>query len=303
MACTCFHPHFYKDVQLIGAPSGWGAQIRGCEEGPLSIKKDPQFLLHEWELVFPKTSAKIQQVPLEEALPLITEHNQALAKQVAHSLSCEKFPLIIGGDHSIAIGTWNGVRWAIKEKSDLPLGLIWIDAHMDAHTPETSPSGAWHGMPLAALLGYGNKEMAHLKRQEPVLQAENLCLLGVRSFEAEEAQLLKDLNVRMYSTEDIQKEGIQQVLQKAVEYVSKNTAGFGVSLDLDVFDPEQVPGVGSPEKDGVDPQSFLKAFENFCQLPEFLAFEIVEYNPEYDQEGKTHKILQQCIQCFLSSAP
>lgn len=296
-----------KKVHIIGAPSGWGAQIRECEEGPEVLNesglkdklKYSGVLVHGWDSVIPFKSFKLGNIPLEKALPIITDHNLRLAGQVSEVVNQGNFPLVIGGDHTIAIGTWNGVRWPLKNKSSLPFGLIWVDAHMDCHVTETSPSGAWHGMPLAGLLGYGHESLSRLKRKEPVLLPENLCLVGIRSFEEEEAELVKRLNVKVFYMDEVEERGILAVLGDAVAHVSKNTVGFGVSLDLDVIDPKDAPGVGSPEPGGVRADELIQALKILSNNTDLKGFEIVEYNPNRDVDGKTKKIVQDCAEAIF----
>src|SRR5579872_3164113 len=153
--------------RLLGACSGWGAQIRSCEQGPQALLdakvfenlKYEGFPIEEIEMLFPLKLAKDEKIPLPRSLPLIHEFNLRLAKAVSRSMEKGMFPIAIGGDHSNAVGMWNGVRDALLKKNVLPMGLIWIDAHMDGHVPETTPSGAWHGMPVANLLGYGETRL------------------------------------------------------------------------------------------------------------------------------------------------
>ena len=167
------------------------------------------------------------------------------------------------------------------------MGLIWIDAHMDSHTFETTPSGAPHGMPLAGLLGHGDPSLAKLKGKDPVLLPDNVCLVGPRSFEEGEAKLLKKLGVMIYFAEEVQKRGIGEVLKEAVQYVSRHTKVFGVSLDLDVICPEEAPGVGSPEKGGVHACDLKIALSSVKDHPHFKVFELVEYNPKRNHHKQT----------------
>jgi arginase len=200
-------------------------------------------------MVYPSVQFSEKNIPLSEALPIIVDFNRRLAECVSDAIGHHFFPVVIGGDHCNAIGTWNAVACSLNE----PLGLIWIDAHMDAHTKETSPSGAWHGMPLACLMGYGVKELAQLKRERPILNPKHLCLIGVRSFEEGEAALLKRLNVKIYYIDEVKRRGLHEVLKEAIDHVNQGTKGYGVSLDVDVIDPSEAPGTGS-----LEPKDFIE---------------------------------------------
>ena len=266
-----------RNTRFLGACMGFGAQIQACERGPVE-------LFPKIDLFFPQKQPNI--------LATIQDFNFRFAHEVAHSFETGHFPVVIGGDHSIAIGTWNGVAKAKKN----PLGLIWIDAHMDGHTNETTPSGAYHGMPLAALLGHGEKEIAQLLRPEPVLLPENVVLIGVRAYEEGEALLLEKLGVRIYFIEEVKERGLFRVVQEAIDRIK--TPHLGLSIDLDAIDPEEAPGVGSPEANGLSSDELIKALSLFEERVE--AFELVEYNPERDIKFKTREIAYKILDAVLT---
>ncbi len=287
--------HTDRRYHIIGACSCWGAQIRACEEGPETLAKEHiverlrhrGVILDEIEMLYPEKKANNSIIPLSQSLPLIRNFNLQLAHAVRRTLKSGLFPVVLGGDHSIAVGTWNGFS--------SPLGLLWIDAHMDAHTPETTPSGAYHGMPLAALLGYGAREMAHLIRKEAVLQSQNVALIGVRSFEEGEAHLLQELNVRIYFMEEIRQRGLKVVLSEAIEHITQHVPSYGISLDLDVFSPEEVPGVGSPEAGGIRPSELISLLSPLHRDHRWIGFEMVEFNPELDIDHKTSRVAYEIL--------
>jgi arginase len=249
----------------------------------------------EWVSLFPTVSFTEKKISLKEAFSLVVDVEQKVAHAVAYAKERKLFPVVLGGDHSIAVGTWNG----IAKKLQGPLGMIWIDAHMDAHTPETTPSGAWHGMPLAALMGYGDPQMTELLRKEPILLPQHVCLIGVRSFEAGEAALLKRLNVRVYEVAEVKKRGFAAVLEEAIAHVTQGTKGYGVSFDLDVIDPSEVPGVGSPEEHGLGSKEIIAALPKLKSDPRLQGFELVEYNPERDVNDKTFHVCCHLLQAAL----
>lgn len=286
--------------QIIGAASGWGAQKRACEEGPDALKAWgilAGFAKHS--ILYPKTRFREKNIPLSDSLSLIAEFNDALADQVIGAMQQDHFPVVIGGDHSVAVGTWNGVGGFLSKQSKKPLGLIWIDAHMDAHTPETTLSGAWHGMPLAALLGRGAKELSELRRSQPIVLPQHVCLIGIRSFEDGEAKLLKDLNVRIYFMEEVERRGLSPVLREAIAHVAKECVGYGVSLDIDVVDPKEAPGVGSPEPGGIGGEELLQSLQLLANDERLKAFEMVEFNPFLDVDRKTCELCRQILMTVL----
>lgn len=295
-----------RHYRFLGACSGWGAQIRSCESGPQDLIKGliegkvfPVLTDNQIEMLFPLKRAKDVAVPLAQSLPLIHEFNLRLAVAAARAIDQGEFPFSIGGDHSNAVGMWNGVRRALLKKTSQPLGLIWIDAHMDGHVPETTPSGAWHGMPAASLLGYGEGRLAQLTQKEPVLLPENLVYIGVRSFEEGEAALLEKLKVKIYFIDEVKERGLETVLKEAVERIAPRTGGFGISLDIDAIDPEDAPGVGSPEPGGISGQELLAALPRFVKDPRLVGFEMVEYNPDRDIGNKTQNLIFELLKKIL----
>ena len=276
-----------KKIAIIGAACGRGAQNNGCQDGPEVLRALDIFgSLHEsginyfWdEVIHLPESADAR------ALHAISGICGTLAERVAASLNKGYFPLVIGGDHSCAIGTWSGVYKTLAAAGEL--GLLWVDAHMDSHTFATTPSGAIHGMPLACLLGHGERALTGIGLPAPTLLPENVCLLGVRSFETGEAALLQALGVRVYTMEEIRERGISEVFSEALAHVQRNTVGFGVSFDLDALDPSEEAGVGSPEPGGIYKDELARAFRQLHHNPRFLAMEIVEYNPYLDSRFMT----------------
>lgn len=294
------------NVSFIGVASGWGAQVRETENGP-DVFNNPDVLSslpcsYVWkETLYPLKSA--QEIALPSGLltlPYIEDICRRSASSVEEELNKGHFPAVIGGDHSIAVGTWAGV--VQHYKAPQKFGLIWIDAHMDAHTMETTPSKAFHGMPLAALFGYGEASLVDLLEQGPILNPQHVCLIGVRSYEEGEEKLLKHLGVRIYYMEEIQERGFKVVLQEALKKVKKGTQGFGLSIDLDGFDPQDAPGVGTPEPYGLRAQQILPTLSHIQNDPAFKALEIVEYNPNRDKDGKTLHLMRDLLLHLLPSA-
>ncbi|PKO73772.1 MAG: arginase [Betaproteobacteria bacterium HGW-Betaproteobacteria-17] len=274
-----------RTIMVIGAASCAGAPDPACAEGPDALRRYRVFhdtpLQHvEWDAILrvPRDAAD---APLHAVAALAGR----LANEVAAVLQAGHFPLVVGGDHSCAIGTWSGVHRVLADRG--PVGLIWIDAHMDSHTFATTPSGQIHGMPLAALLGHGEAALTAVDGAEAKLRPEHVCLIGVRSFEAGEAALLQRLGVRVFGMDEIRRRGLAAVFDAALAIARQGTAGFGVSVDLDALDPEEEPGVTTPVPGGLRRAELAAALSRLRGDPAFVAMEIVEYNPRRDRDRAT----------------
>ena len=274
-----------RSIKIIGAASGAGAPDPACAEGPDALRRYLTF--HDTPLQHVAWDAILRVPRAQQDTPLhaIASLNIRLAAEVEAVLKAGHFPLVVGGDHSCAIGTWSGVHHALAGKG--PIGLIWIDAHMDSHTFATTPSGQIHGMPLACLLGHGEAALTGIDGPEAKLRPEHVCLIGVRSFEAGEAALLHRLGVRVFGMDEIRRHGLAAVFDEALAIVRQGTAGFGVSVDLDALDPEEEPGVGSPVPGGLRRDELAAALSGLGGDPAFVAMEIAEYNPRRDRRHAT----------------
>lgn len=276
-----------RKISVIGAACGYGAKDHGCQDGP-EVLRALDFLDRLKTAGIDFNRDDILHLPEDEqrtALSSVTTFCEELALKVRGILADGNFPLVLGGDHSCAIGTWSGVSNSLPERARL--GLIWIDAHMDSHTFSTSPSGAIHGMPLACLLGHGDKHLIRILSPRPKLSPESICLIGTRSFEAGEASLLNKLGVRIFPMEEITQRGFEVVWHEALAIVRHQTAGFGISLDLDALDPAEDAGVGTPEPGGLLKSGLIEMLCTLKNNPDFLAMEIVEYNPYLDANFTT----------------
>lgn len=294
-----------RDIALIGSAFGYGAQITTTSLGPCHIKEQCQIVSRlielgidaYWHQTVMLENADLSDVPNKgKHFKAVLEHNRNLY-QIVKNLVLQKkenIPFVIGGDHSCAIGTWSGVIDALNAHEDF--GLIWIDAHMDAHIFETSPSKAYHGMPLSILLGRGDKDLANIGLPAIKIAPKHLVLIGVRSYEPEEAAFLQAMGVKIFTCEETQKRGIAQVFQEALAIVKQAKQGFGISFDLDAIDPLEAPGVGSPEKDGLKWQEVKKHFQILFRDKKFKAIEVTELNPERDKQNMTAEILLQTAQ-------
>lgn len=283
-----------NQLHLIGYASGQGGVDLHCGEGPQIIQQS--IFLSEivkrkiiWETILSPSAD--HSLRLDERLQ---EINLRLAMMISELLQHRQFPIVIGGDHTSAIGLWSGAYDALHQTGEL--GLIWIDAHMDSHTPETTESGRLHGMPLATLMGYGYSTLTHLLHDQSKLKPENICLIGVRSFEKGEAVLLKKLNVRIYFMDEVKKRGLIPIFAEAVRLVTQNTKMFGISLDLDSIDPKEAPAVGVPEPDGISSKELFEGMESILYHPQLVAMEITEFDPSRDVNYKTEKLIMKLLE-------
>lgn len=286
-----------KDLAVIGYACGIGGENTDCEFGPASLKNS-QYLKHlgihlNWlRLIAPKERARKL-----AALPVITNLAEEVAGEIFNLVRNGQRFLVIGGDHTAAIGTWKGAAKAIKH--DGKLGLLWIDAHLDSHTPKTSWTKNVHGMPVAVLLGYPEKSDDHLHVSEASILPANICLVGIRSFEPEERAFLENLNVKIVDMEEIDRKGIRTALTEAIAYIKKDTVGYGVSLDLDAIDPFDAPAVGCPVVGGITGNELVEALHLVKNDAKFLGAEIVEFNPLLDQSQRTEQLIAQLISAMF----
>ena len=276
-----------KTFYLIGCASGIAGADIHSGDGPVTVKNSAKFskltnagVKVEWKDMLLATN-----LPGKRLDESVAQSCDELARSVLPLASKGDKFCVVGGDHSCAIGTWSGVHEAIRERGDL--GLIWIDAHMDSHTPETSESGLIHGMPLACLLGYGYPTLTSVLNDQVKLKPENVCLIGVRSFEKGEADLLKKLNVRVYFMDEVEKRGFSAVMLEAVELVSRHTVNYGVTIDIDSVDPIDAPGVDVPEDAGIRGKDLCDGLRQVVSDPRLIATEVVEFDPGHDVDGKT----------------
>jgi arginase len=224
----------------------------------------------------------------------IAESCEKLARIVADSLAGHHIPLVLGGDHSIAAGTVAGVADYLRQANQKP-GLLWIDAHADINTPDTSPSGSVHGMPLACCIGQGPSELVNLLGFAPKVDAANVALVGIRDVDELERGQLRNAGVRAFTMRDIDERGMRDVMRDALAIVSNGTAGFHLSLDLDFVDPEFAPGVGTPVRGGATYREAHLAMEMVCDSARMLSMEVVEVNPVIDQSNRTAELAVELI--------
>lgn len=292
-----------KSLNIIGAGLGVGGFNHTSNDAPNAFQHSDTFkqlqkshIINWLETVDERAlfSGSSKALSHTEKLNIVHQVNTSIAQLTFQQVQNKQRFCVIGGDHSCAIGTWSGAASALTGD----LGLIWVDAHMDAHTFETTPSHNTHGMPVAALLGQGDDKLTHILSNKTKIKPENICLIGCRSFEEGEATLLRTLGVSVYTNKDVEKYGLNTLLLMAYNKVTENTAGFGFSIDLDGFDPEYAPGTGTPVAAGIDAQDFCRIISQWANDPKLIGFEIAEFNSHLDIDKITEKTMANIIAAF-----
>lgn len=215
-------------------------------------------------------------------LEAVVQANSKIAKKVDGMIKNNAFPLVLGGDHSIAIGTLAGISQHYKN-----LGVIWFDAHGDLNTPETSPSGNIHGMPLAASIGLGENSLTHIGGYAPKIKEKNIVIIGARALDDGEKILIKERGIKIYTMHEIDRLGMSAVMEQTIEYLKRKTDGVHLSLDLDALDPLHAPGVGTPVVGGLNYRESHLAMEMLAEEKIITSAEFVEVNPILDEKNKT----------------
>jgi len=284
-----------SNIAVIGAPLDLGAGRRGVDMGPSAMRVanlDQRLTSLGYEVEDLGNIAVAQPEASPEGpararyLPQIAAVCRRLALAVEKAAGEGKVPLVLGGDHSIAIGTVAGMsRFLRKQKKKI--GLIWIDAHADMNTPATSPSGNIHGMPLACCIGMGPPELTRLFGYSPKIAPQNVALVGVRDVDQLEAPHVRKSGVRAFTMRDIDERGMGAVMEEAIGIASRGTAGFHLSLDMDYVDPREAPGVGTPVRGGGTYREAHLAMEMICDSGKMLSMEVVEVNPVIDEVNRT----------------
>lgn len=282
-------------IRILGVPLDLGQERRGVDMGPSALRaaglnSTVKALGHSVE-----DSGNIHVKNPEEQhfgdkhakyLSEIAETCGDVARRIHKTLGEGFFPLTLGGDHSLAIGTVGGVSKFLHDRGE-SAGLIWIDAHADMNTPETSPSGNVHGMPFAALLGFGPQALTGTYGFSPKVLAGNCVLIGVRDMDARERKIVRDSGIHVFTMRAIDEQGMRAVMEKSLTLSTNGAAGFCVSLDMDVMDPAEAPGVGTPIQGGLTFREAHLAMEMIADSGKMLAMELVEINPILDIMNKT----------------
>ena len=282
-------------IAIVGAPMDLGAGRRGVDMGPsaLRVASIDSRIAELGYRVTDLGNIAVEQAESTPAGPVrsrylkqIAAACERLAVTVASAADNGRLPLVLGGDHSIAIGTVSGMAHHFLKKNQ-SIGLIWIDAHADMNTPESSPSGNVHGMPLACIAGFGPKQLTHLFGFAPKVKPENIALVGVREVDVLERPAVKNSGVRAFTMREIDERGMRAVMHDAIATACAGTAGFHLSFDMDAVDPMYAPGVGTPVRGGLSYREAHLAMELVCDSDKMRSMEIVEVNPVFDEANRT----------------
>jgi arginase len=294
-------------IEIIGCPIDLGAGRRGVDMGPSAIRiADLEARLEQLghqvedfgdlDVMIPETQ-QVGQGVLRYKEPILDACDK-LRKEVERSLGEGRFPLVLGGDHSLAIGSVAGSTNHYAHKGE-SLGLIWFDAHGDANTPQTTPSGNIHGMSLAASLGLGDAELVNLGGRAPKVQPRNTVLIGVRDLDPGERETLKRSGCTVYTMRDLDERGMRDVVDEAIRLAGDGTSAIHLSFDMDVVDPEDAPGTGTPVWGGITYREAHLAMEMLNDRATIAAIDVVEVNPVLDSQNMTGILAAELMQSVL----
>ena len=285
-------------IAIIGAPMDLGAGRRGVDMGPSALRlaglneklaglgyavEDLGNVLVDQPEILPVGK------PDARYLSQIAHTCARLAEMVEHAADEGRVPVVLGGDHSIAVGTVGGMSRHFR-KARRKMGLIWIDAHADMNTPGTSPSGNVHGMPLACCIGLGPAELTGIAGNPPMVEPGSVALVGLRSVDDIERLNVRGTGVHAFTMRDIDERGLPAVIREAVKIVTAGTAGFHLSFDMDAVDPDEAPGVGTPVRGGITYREAHTAMEIVCDSGRMTSLEMVEVNPVLDEANRTAQL-------------
>jgi arginase len=298
-------PH--SRIAIIGAPLDLGQGRRGVDMGPSAMRVanlngrvgSLGYVVEDrGNVPVDQEEASPEGHPRAKYLPQIAATCQRLAVSVEETLAGGGMPLVLGGDHSVAVGTVSGVSHFYKQREQ-SVGLIWLDAHADMNTPESSPSGNIHGMPLACIVGRGPEELTGLFGYQPKIAPRNVVIVGLREVDTPEKPNVRAYGVHAFTMREIDEHGMKTVMNQAIQLASDGTAGFHLSLDMDFVDPKDAPGVGTPVRGGVTYREAHLAMEMICDSRRMLSMEVVEVNPVIDEVNRTADLAVELVMSGL----
>jgi arginase len=285
-------------VRLVGVPMDLGAGRRGVDMGPSAIRvagihEALRRLGHDvrddGDVGVPAPESRGPGESNAKYLATIYHVCNRLRLRVRRALDAGETPVVLGGDHSIAIGTISGVAEHFRERGQ-GFGLIWVDAHADMNTPETSPTGNVHGMPLAVVLGMGPPDLVRIGGFAPKVARENVALLGIRDLDEQEKRIVDESGIHVFTMRDIDERGMRAVAAEAIAHATHGTAGFHVSFDLDGLDPSVAPGVGTAVKGGIDWREANLLLEMVADTGAMTSLEVTELNPVLDVRNQSGEV-------------
>lgn len=289
-------------IKILGVPIDLGGNHRGVDMGPSAIrvaglnnglKRQGYTVMDMGDIHV--NNAELIGDPLDKNVRYkddIAKACQSVCDIVSTEMNDDSTLLVLGGDHSVAMGSVAGSsKYVSSSKSEHKnMGVIWVDAHTDMNTPETSPTGNIHGMPMAALLGYGNSDLINIGGSGPKIDPKNVAFIGIRDVDQDEAELVRKSGVTVFTMTDIDRLGIRQVMKESLEIANDNTAGFHFSFDIDGVDPNFAPGVGTPVDGGLTLREAHVLAEMAYESNQMLVMDLMEVNPIRDQGNKTGRL-------------
>lgn len=284
-----------NNISIIGYASGNAAQDNSCCMGPIIMEKSDKLTNTTWlGQIYPTDSCK--------QLGAIDSTFNCCQKLAQHTMSLtqnNKQFVVIGGDHSCAIGTWSGAS-AAKES---PIGMIWIDAHLDAHNNITSKTKNIHGMALSSLIDNGPKKLNNLIIAGAKIDCKNLVIIGARDYETEEQELLTQLGVKIFYMNEIVAKGLNFVFKQALQIATANKNGFGISIDIDGLDPNHAPATAITSSPGIVPEELIHEFKTTLQQHKhkLIGLEIAEFFPDFDKNCLTEQVIADLIEAAYRS--
>jgi len=285
-----------KSIAIIGAPMDLGSSSRGVDMGPSALRfallaEELRQLGHSvddfGDVSIPRRETVYRDT--REALPAIAKACREIAELTCAAVRGGKVPLVLGGDHSIAAGSVAGVATAYAERGE-KIGLIWLDAHGDLHTPDSSESGNVHGMPLAHIIGFGDERLSRISTRSPAVDAANVALVGIRDLDPPERDHVRDWNVAVHTMREVDERGLRAAMADAIKRACDGTAGFHLSVDADWVDPLEAPGVGTPVRGGATFREAHLAMELAHDSGRLIAVDFVEVNPILDIHNRTGEL-------------
>lgn len=299
-----------KTVRVIGVPLDLGANMRGANMAPSAVRiaeLDDKIRVLGYDvfdvgdLPVPVRDTLGPEAGREKYLSQIVDLCVRLDQEVHAALTLGEFPLVIGGDHSLAIGSVSGASRFFREKEG-SLGLVWIDAHADLNTPASSPSGNIHGMPLSVLLGSGHRSLLQIGGHAVRIKPENVALIGIRTLDGEEKSLCRQSGIRYFTMREIDERGMHAVMKEALAVASSGTSGIHLSFDIDGVDPQYAPGVSTPVTGGLSYREAHLALEMLADSGLLCSMDFVELNPMTDISHKTAQLIVELAQSALGKS-
>lgn len=286
----------YPEIAVIGAACSIAGTDAGSEQAPSVMQQSECLQDLNLPLAWDRIIFSRGEMRQLDAMDSVVQYSEAIAKRTSTATDIGELFLTIGGDHSCAIGTWSGAAHALRSQGDL--GLIWVDAHLDAHTPDSSDTGNIHGMPVAHLLGFGDPRLSCILDHDAKLKPGNIALVGIRSYEPAERALLEKLGVRVFYIEEVKQRGIDVVMNEAYDIVTANTAAYGFSIDVDGFDPMHAPAVHTTVDNGINPHHFIDALKRLPKT-KLIGAEIAEFCPHLDKDRATEQLIADLVNALF----